>query len=155
MPCLSFLGVSMGGKKSTLSSTVTASLSKALHFSLVFFFYLSLCVCVSCAEVSSVPGQSSSFSSETGAAHPDGPPSQPHALHRSQVTNGNRLQLCVTDALALISFCFHLMPQLPSAVTLQRTFIYFFVVVKCQVKAVCSHYSCMENEDCFTLAGRR
>lgn len=75
-------------------------------------------VCVSCAEVSSVPGQSSSFSSETGAAHPDGPPSQPHALHRSQVTNGNRLQLRVTDAVALISFCFHLMPQIPSAVTL-------------------------------------
>lgn len=64
-----------------------------------------LCAHVSCAEVSSVLGPSSSFSSETGSARPDGPPSQPHALHRSQVTNGNHIQLCVTDVFTLISFC--------------------------------------------------
>ncbi len=87
-----------------------------------FLLFVGLCVGVSCAEVSSVPGQSSSFSTETGAAHPDGPPSQPHTLHRSQVTNGNRLQQRVADSLTLMSFCFHLMPPLPSAVTLQRTF---------------------------------
>lgn len=106
-----------------LSSAVRASLSKALNFySECFTLFVCLSVCVSGAEVSGVLGQSSSLGSETGAAHPDGPPSQPHALHRSQVTNGNHLQLCVTDVLALISFCFHLMPQLPSAVTLRRTF---------------------------------
>lgn len=83
---------------------------------------MSVCVGVSGEEVSGVPGQSSSLSSEAGAAHPDGPASQPHTLHRSQVTNGNRLQLCVTDVFALMSFCFHLMPRLPSAVTPQSTF---------------------------------
>lgn len=113
----------------SLSSTVLEQGTSFLAcFSVHFILFVCLCVCVpvSCAKVSSVLGQSSSFSSETGAAHPDGPPSQPHTLHRSQVTNGNRLQLCVTDALALISLCFHLMPQPPSAVTLQRTFSFFF-----------------------------
>lgn len=77
--------------------------------------FVCVCVVISGAEVSSVPGQSSSLGSEAGAAHPDGPASQPHALHRSQVTNGNRLQLCVTGALIFISFHFHFTPQLPSA----------------------------------------
>ena len=93
-----------------------------LGTSFLFLYVFSSFTCVSCAEVSSVFGQTASFSSETGAAHPDGPPSQPHVVHRSQVTNGNRLQLCVTVVPALISFRFYLMPQLPSAVTLQKTF---------------------------------
>lgn len=45
-----------------------------------------LCLPASGAEVSHFLGQGSSLRSEAGAAHPDGPPSQPHALHRCQVT---------------------------------------------------------------------
>lgn len=106
---------------------------------------MSFCLCVHASgeEVSSVPGPSSSFSTKTGAAHPDGPPSQPHAVHRSQVTNSNHLRLCVTDAFAPICFsAFALMPRLPSAVTLWRTFSavcwsgdVFSFAVKCQVKS--------------------
>lgn len=55
--------------------------------------FICLCNYGSGEEISRVLGQSSSFCSETGAAHPNGPPSQPHTLHRSQVTNSNHPRL--------------------------------------------------------------
>lgn len=79
-----------------------SSSERQLGLSFCFTLYLLICLCdhASGEEVSGVPGQSSSVSSETGAAHPDGPTSQPHSLHRSQVTNSNSLLLCDTDVFA-------------------------------------------------------
>lgn len=117
---------------SELSPLVKVSLSIAFPTGFTKHAVPFLCPCVgaSCAEVSGVPGQSPSLGSEAGAAHPDGSPSQPHALHRSQVTNGNRLRLRVTDGPALVSFCFHLMPQPPICCHAAEDIQHFFLNVK-------------------------
>lgn len=97
-----------------------------------------LCVPASRAEVSHILGQGSSFGTEAGAAHPDGPPSQPHALHRCQVTNGNRLQPHAACAITLASLRFHLMRQpLSSDSRVKMKNRVFFFHIKCQVEAEC------------------
>lgn len=89
-----------------------------LLFCFVFlFFFLCFCDHGSGEAVSSVLGQSSSFSSKAGTAHPDSSASQPNALHRSQVTNSNRLRLCVT--FLFICVCLPLVPLLSFAVTFE------------------------------------
>lgn len=112
-----------------------------------------VCVHVSGEEISSVPGQGSPLSSKTGTAHPDGPPSQPHALHRSQVTNSNRLRLCVTDVFALmflLSFDSAAPICCQSAEDIQSASDDVSgLVVECQIDAVCPHTSCTRtNKNC-------
>lgn len=98
-----------------------------------------LCVPASRAEVSHILGQGSPLGSEAGAAHPDGPPSQPHALHRCQVTNGNRLQPHTACAITLATLHFHLMRQLLSSDSRlkEKNRLFFFFRIKCQVEAEC------------------
>lgn len=82
-----------------------------------------LCLPASGAEVSHLLGQGSSFRSEAGAAHPDGPPSQPHALHRCQVTTAsNRLH-----PISIPVFPFHEAASLHWQLVKKRKKFFFFL----------------------------
>lgn len=112
-----------------------------MHFHLLCIslsHFICLCNDGSGEEIPRVPGQSPSFRSETGATHPNGPPSQPYALHRSQVTHSNHLRLWRVR-INMYGICFHPICCHSSG----GHYHYFFssdnlftVIFKCQVKAV-------------------